>query len=69
MKPYPFQHLSLAERVFNYRSSRVRRVIKNTFGTDGKRFCVLLGPITYYSDLGNKAQGSAKQSLHIVTFE
>ena len=41
MKPYPFQHLSLAERVFNYRSSRARRVIENVFGIPVSRFRVL----------------------------
>ena len=45
MKPYPFQHLSLAERVFNYRSSRARRVIENAFGIAASRFRVLHRPI------------------------
>ena len=45
MKPYPFQHLSLAERVFNHRSSRARRVTENTFGVAASRFHVLRRPI------------------------
>ena len=45
MKPYPFQHLSLAERLFNYRSSRARRVIENVFGIAVSRFRVLHRPI------------------------
>ena len=45
MKPYRFQHLSLAERVFNYRSSRARRVIENAFGIAASCFRVLHRPI------------------------
>ena len=37
MKPYPSQHLSL-ERLFNYRSSRARRIIKNAFEVAVSRF-------------------------------
>ena len=45
MKPYPFQHLSFVERVFNYRSSRARRVIENAFGIAASCFRVLHRPI------------------------
>ena len=45
MKPYPSQHLSLAERLFNYRSSRARRVIKNAFEVALSRFRVLHRPV------------------------
>ena len=45
MKPYPFLHLSLAERVFNYRSSRARSVIENAFGVAARRFRVLHRPM------------------------
>ena len=41
MKQYPFQHSSLAERVLNYRSSRVRRDIENAFEVAASRFRVL----------------------------
>ena len=37
MKPYPFQNLSLAERVFSYRSSQAGRVIENAFGVAAGR--------------------------------
>ena len=46
MKPYPFQHLSLVERVFNYRSSQARRVIEKAFGVAASRFRVLHKPYT-----------------------
>lgn len=32
MKPIPRQQLTLSERVYNYRLSRARRVVENTFG-------------------------------------
>ena len=38
MKLYPFQHLCLTERVFNYRSSRARRVVEEAFGGCYKSF-------------------------------
>ena len=43
MKPYPFQHSSLAERVFT--STRAQRVIENAFGVAASRFRVLHRPI------------------------
>ena len=45
MKPYPGQNLTLAERVFNYRLSRARRVIENCFGVATSRFRVFRKPI------------------------
>ena len=45
MKPYPFQNLSLTEKVFNYRSSRARRVFENAFGVAPSRFLVLHRPM------------------------
>ena len=32
MKPFPSRGLTVAERVFNYRQSRARRVVENAFG-------------------------------------
>lgn len=32
LKPYAKKQLSVEERIFNYRLSRVRRIIENTFG-------------------------------------
>ena len=45
MKPYPFQHLSLAKRVFNHRSFWARRVIENAFGVAASCFRVLHRPM------------------------
>lgn len=46
MKSYSqINTLSCEERVFNYRLSRARRVLKNAFGIIANRFKVLLNPI------------------------
>lgn len=45
MKPYPAESIRRPERVFNYRLSKARRVIENTFGIAASRFRVLRRPI------------------------
>lgn len=45
MKPFPGNHLPASQRVHNYRLSRARRTIENTFGIMSAKFRVLRSPI------------------------
>lgn len=45
MKPYPNNSLSTEQRIFNYRLSRVQRVMENAFGILANCFQVLLADL------------------------
>lgn len=45
MNPYPFGNMTPQQRKFNYRLSRVRRVVANAFGILANRFRIFLTTI------------------------
>ena len=45
MKPYRNKNIPLDQRIFNYRLSRARSVIENTFGIATTRFRIFRRPI------------------------
>ena len=45
LKPYPKESMGIKERIINYRLSRCRRVIENTFGIFDSRFRIYRRPV------------------------
>ena len=58
MKPYPGRNLRECQRVFNYRLSRARRCIENTFGTLAAKWRVFRKPIRGNVELFKKIVGA-----------
>lgn len=50
MKPYPGRELTVAQRIYNYRLSRTRRIVENAFGILSARFRVFRRPIYLDAD-------------------
>lgn len=54
MKPYPKRNLTRLQRVYNYRLSRARRIIENTFGIASARFRVLRNNLVCFQRTSTK---------------
>ncbi len=50
MKPFGFRNTTRAQRVFNYRLSRARRLVESAFGILSQRFLVFKKPIPLHPD-------------------
>ena len=50
LRPYPGRYLPENKHIFNYRLSRARRIIENTFGTLATKFRVFRRPIVALPD-------------------
>lgn len=59
MKPYPGKNLLESERVFNYRLSRARRTIENSFGILAAKWRIFRRPIRGNVDLVTKIAQAA----------
>lgn len=54
MKPYPGRNLNKTRKVFNYRISRARRMIENSFGILVSRWRVFRKPICMHPEAADK---------------